>query len=310
MIRIIVNPTAGGGRARNVAASLVEHLRRRGDSCVLSETRERGHALLLAREAVRERPRTVVAAGGDGTVHEVANGLLLGAYEHGRPPPPLAVLPIGTGNDFAKLIGATRDPHAVADMLRASSVRWLDAGIVEWREDREYFVNGMGLGVDVEVVRQIERLPRFRGVTGYLIGAVRALTRYRPIELELRIDGALERTRIMMVAVTNGYCIGGGFRMCPAARPDDGKLDVCVVRELGWIGVVRTLPRALRGTHGGVPGVTITRADAVEVVSGDGSDLVFQLDGELREPRNTQSLRIAIVPNALPVVVADGSKRY
>lgn len=294
-VRVILNPTAGGGRAGRAAAAIERELAGRGIVADVVLTRARGHATELAAEAAPDHD-LVVAAGGDGTIHEVANGLLAVAAEQRRAR--LAVLPIGTGNDFAKLLGGHRLEHAFDCILRGAP-RELDVGLVRWRDHSEYFINGMGTGIDVEVVRQIARLPRFRGITGYLIGVLRALRVFEPIRARLRVDGVDVDGRVMIVGVGNGVSQGGGFYITPAATPDDGRLDLCVIDEMSLPRVLVTLPRLLRGRHVNLSSVHMMTFEHLEIETD--APLFFQLDGELREPAGVHRLTVDVLRGALPV---------
>lgn len=295
-VLVVLNPSAGGGRARALAQPIGRALQQAEVDFELAIAEQPGDARLLA--SAQSGFRTVVAAaGGDGTVHEVVNGLL-----HTAAPerPALAVLPIGTGNDFSKLLsGRTLDSAVRA--LAGAATRLIDAGHVRWQDGEEYFINGMGTGIDVEVVRQIQGMSRVRGVAGYLLGVLRALRVFEPIELRYRLGGEWQRRRVMIIAVGNGVCQGGGFYLTPDAAPDDGRLDLCTVNELRLPGIVRALPRLMRGRHTSLPAVTMRRFELLEVESPD-APLFFQVDGELREPEGAHWLRIEAVPGALRVV--------
>ena len=294
-IRVILNPTAGGGRAGKMAAAIDRELMSRGLAADVVLTRARGHATELAAEGAVTHG-LVVAAGGDGTIHEVANGLLRATeagYDAG-----LAVLPIGTGNDFAKLLGGHRLEHAFDSILRGATRR-VDVGLVRWGDQSEYFINGMGTGIDVEVVRQIAGLPRLRGIAGYLIGVLRALRVFEPIRARLAIDGQAVDKRVMIVGVGNGVSQGGGFYITPDARPDDGRLDLCVIDEMSIPRVLVTLPRLMRGRHVNLSTVSMHRFTRLEVETE--GPLFFQLDGELREPAGVRRMTIEVRPGALRV---------
>lgn len=295
-VRIILNPAAGGGRARRMQVAIERELAARSIEADVILTRARGHAVELAAEAASDHG-LVVAAGGDGTVHEVANGLLSVGVSQRRAA--LAVLPIGTGNDFQKLLGSNRLPHAF-DAILAGETRAVDAGRVTWEDSTEYFINGMGTGIDVEVVRQISRMPRLRGVAGYLAGVLRALGVFEPIRARLVVDGRVLDQRVMIVAVGNGVSQGGGFYLTPDARADDGRLDLCIIGDMRMTRILRTLPRLLRGRHVGMEGVSMMQFSRLEIET-DGA-LFFQLDGELREPRLTRHMVVEVVPGALRVV--------
>ncbi len=309
---VIVNPAAGGGASRRTGDTVVRELARRGAESTLHVTRHSGHAPELVHRLVREGVGTVVAVGGDGTAHEVANGILRARDESGDADTATAtmgVIPAGTGNDFAKLLsspGLDLDRSRSYDTVATGTIRNFDVGRVSWPGGCEYFINGMGTGIDVEVVRQIERLPRLPGFVGYLLGLLRALVRFRPVPIRLRMDGQTIEKRVILIAVGNSDCIGGGFRICPHAVPDDGRFDICMVGDLGAVDIMRTLPRVLRGTHAGLPGVSMADAEVVELEAMNGDPLCIQLDGELREPAGVGVVRVAIEAGALPVLAEGG----
>jgi diacylglycerol kinase family enzyme len=157
----------------------------------------------------------------------------------------------------------------------------------------------MGTGIDVEVVRQIARLPRLRGVAGYLIGVLRALRVFDPIGARLVVDGVAIADRVMIIAVGNGVSQGGGFYLTPGARADDGRLDLCVISEMHMGRVLLTLPRLLRGRHVHLKGVSMKQFTRLEIETDD--PLFFQLDGELREPVGTRRVVVEVMPAALRV---------
>ena len=308
-VHVILNPRAGDGTGRRVRPELERELIRRGVAFVLEETEDPGHAVELARAAASRGSRIVVAAGGDGTIHEVANGLLQARDNGADGRSALAVVPIGTGNDFVKAALGGRNRKLAYDAVAGGRVRDLDVGRAEWDGGLEYFVNGIGTGIDVEVVRQMRRLPRLHGVVSYMVALVRALARYKAIPLRIRIDGDEAERRVMIIAVGNGHCLAGGFHVFPGARPDDGLLDTCVVEELNFLEIIRTLPRVLFGKHVGMPKVFMDRGTAVEIAATGADPLFFQLDGELREPDGVRVLRVCIEPAALPVVTRPGHGR-
>ncbi len=300
-VHLIINPQAAAGRGRRLGAAAAEGLRARGLSVEVRETAAPLAATDLALAAAREGARSVVAVGGDGTVHEVAEGLMRAAGSAAERPA-LGVVPAGTGNDFVKLVGVDRDPRGALDVIAAGSTRTWDVGLARWSGGEEVFVNAIGTGIDVEVVRQLGRLPRMPGVASYLVALLRALRRYRAVPLEVRLDGDAKYVDVMIIAIANGRCIGGGFYVCPSATPDDGALDTCIVEEVGLFGIARIMPRMLRGSHGGDPRVALGRARSVDIVARNGEDLFFQLDGELREPRGARELHVEVIPAALRVL--------
>lgn len=306
-VYVVLNPTSGAGSGGRLAGEIERELRARGLSVVVETTRGRGHASELAEGAAGAGAAVVVAAGGDGTVHEVANGLLRARPEARAA---LGLIPIGTGNDFVKVIPGTRTREIAYDTLAHGEARPFDAGVVRWEGGEEYFVNAMGTGVDVEVVRQIERARNLPPALVYVVGLVRALTRYAAIPVRVAVGGETLERRIMMLAVANGSTIGGTFRICPDATPTDGLLDVCVVDDMSPFRKAMVARRILVGAHVGQAEVAMRRAGRVEIVVDGSVPLFFQLDGELRETGGDR-LTVEVLPGALHVVAggpAGGSR--
>lgn len=300
---MILNPVSGGGRGRRLRAEIARELAARRIDFAIEETEGPGHAAELAREAAGSGASVVLAAGGDGTIHEVVNGLMGAADPSGEPA--LAVLPVGTGNDFVKAVYPARGLAAALRALDEGRVRRVDVGRAEWDGNVEYFVNGFGTGVDVEVVRRLNRLPHLPGVLRYLAAAIPALAVYRPVPLRLSLDGRTREQRTMLLAVGNGPCQGGGFYLTPQAAPDDHRFDVCIVDELSYLEIAAVLPRVFRGTHGRSPKVTMERASGITVEGAGGGPIFFQMDGELREAHDSP-VRVEIAPAALPVLAPAG----
>jgi diacylglycerol kinase (ATP) len=301
--RVILNPTAGGGRAGRLSEHILVGLERRGITADLVATTAPREAVRLGLEAARAGFDLVVASGGDGTIHETANGLLR-ALSQGVDGPVLGVLPVGSGNDFAKLIGPLEDLDRSMDILVDGTLRRLDAARAAWDGEEHWFINAAGTGIDVEVVRQLLRR-RGRstpGVGRYLAAVLRALVRYEAIPLRVRMDDQVVERETMIIAAANGRCIGGGFWICPAAEPDDGRFDICIVSRVSYLGALRALPLIMRGRHEKHPKVEMYRAGQVEIEALGPDPLFFQLDGELHEPPEARRLVLRILPKALPVM--------
>ena len=295
-VHVILNPTSGGGRAGRLAGEIARELQARNIDATMLASERPGHPRELARSAAQAGAYMVVAAGGDGTIHDVANGLL----ESGTSVP-MAVIPAGTGNDFAKLIRGAESRRSAYDTIAQPTFHAYDVGKAQWSGGSEFFVNGMGMGIDVEVVRQILRLPAWPGPVKYLAGLLRALAVYEPLTLRAEFDTETLESSIMMFAIGNGVCQGGGFYLTPDAAPDDGLLDMCVVRQLPHWRVPLVLPLVLRGTHTRNAAVTMRRSTQVRFESVGGRALFFQLDGELREPAGASWLQVDVHARALRV---------
>lgn len=301
--RVILNPTSGSGRGRRMAERIIVGLENRGIEADLVATTAPREASKLGLEAARSRVDLVIAAGGDGTVHEVANGLLK-ALSQGVDGPALGVLPVGTGNDFAKLIGPLKDLERSLDILVDGELRRFDACTAEWGHSHHWFVNAGGTGLDVDVVR---RLVHNRGrsspaIMKYLGAVLKSLVRYEPIPLRIHLEDRVIEQEVMIIVASNGRCVGGGFWVCPSAQPDDGRFDICIVDPVSFLGALGPLSRVMRGTHEGHPKVTMYRAREVTIEAVGPDPLYFQLDGELHEPPNARTLSLRMHPGALPVM--------
>jgi len=272
---VILNPAAGRGAARRVESIVARAFRAQGWAVDVVRTEGPGHAQVLAAQAVRQGAKHVVAVGGDGTVHEVANGLLGGNTDAA-----LGVVPIGSGNDFAKLLGLFgHDPlHAVARLVTARSRRF-DAG----RVAGEWFVNSVGFGFAPAVVKTRNRMQHLRGFLSYLVPVVQTFFQFEPMVFDVTAAGFHERGYMMMIEVCNGTTSGGSYRFAPDADPADGKLDVCLIRRVSLPRFLVAIPRVMRGTHVKMREVALIKT-AKLVVCSPAQPLMLHVDGELREP--------------------------
>jgi len=211
----------------------------------------------------------------------------------------LAHVPVGTGNDYARSLGL-RTGSVRRNLPRAlgGDVRRLDAG----RMSGEYFVNHLGVGFDAEAARHTLEMSHLSGFALYLAAVYKTFGSFVPPDLEIRAKEHRERGRMMMLGVTIGATMGGGFRVTPNAILDDGLFDVCVIRRVGLLRFLRYVPSVVRGKHVGLPEVTMFRTTRV-TVTGHSGPLAIQSDGELRYPEE-DTVEITIFPKHLKVLCA------
>ena len=260
----------------------------------VARTERPGHAQALATEAVQQGAKHVVAVGGDGTVHEVANGLLCAGSDAA-----LGVVPIGSGNDFAKLLGVYRhDPSRAVARLVTARPRRFDAG----RVAGEWFVNSVGFGFAPAVVKTRERMQHLRGFLSYLVPVVQTFFTFEPMVLEVSAPGFRERGYMMMIEVCNGTTSGGSYRFAPDADPADGTLDVCMIRRVSLPRFLLAIPRVMRGTHVTMREVAVFKT-AKLVVRSPEQPLILHVDGELREP-GVKECTVELERGRLNVLVA------
>ena len=291
---VIINPAAGRGAARRAESLVTRAFRVQGWAVDSVRTEGPGHAQELAAQAASQGATHIVAVGGDGTVHEVANGLLQTDSDAA-----LGVVPAGSGNDFAKILGVYGyDPiRAVARLVTARSRRF-DAG----RVLGEWFINSVGFGFGPAVVQTRNRMTHLRGFLSYLVPIVRTFFKFEPPVFDIAAPGFRERGYMMMVEACNGTTAGGSYRFAPDADPTDGKMDVCVIRRVSLPRFLVAIPRVLRGTHTTMREVAMIKT-AKLVVRAPEQPLVVHVDGELREP-GTNECTVELERGRLNVLVA------
>jgi YegS/Rv2252/BmrU family lipid kinase len=204
---------------------------------------------------------------------------------------------VGSGNDFARLAGVPTDPVQALRRIVAGAWRQVDVGSVNGR----WFSNGVGIGLDARVAIEVDRRRRFRGLAMYLHALSNVLRVYSPPRMRVEIDGqAAGDGPMTLVTIGNGGRHGGGFWICPDARIDDGVLDVCMCDGLGTLGILRFLPRVLRGTHTGASCVRMRQARRVRVTSPD--PLPVHADGEI-VAEDAREVNVEIHPGRLMLVL-------
>jgi YegS/Rv2252/BmrU family lipid kinase len=241
-----------GWRARKLAA-----IRRRLAECGLevqvAATESAEHAAALASFAARAGEE-VVAFGGDGMVRIAATAV------HGTDAV-LGILPGGRGNDFATALGIPRDPLAACEVIAHGQIRAVDAGQVDGR----LFVGIASIGLESEVTPIANVAPRLGGRAVYLGATLYGLARWRPARFELEVDGDQLTFSGYMAAVANSGRFGGGMRLAPDARLDDGLLDLVVIEHVPRLHFIRAMPKVFRGSHGSEPNVLMRKATSVRL---------------------------------------------
>lgn len=265
-IHVIGNPRAGRGRLDRAWDEVLGRLGAGGAEVSGAATQGPGHAVELAAQARRDGVDVVVAAGGDGTVHEVVNGLL----EAGPGPevPVLGVVPLGSGCDYAKTFGIPADVQGAVARVLAPGSRDVDVGAITLRRDgtevRRLFANIAEVGIGPECVARAARMPRMLGPAMYFAAFVATLPRYEVRQAEISMDDASYRGPLTNLVVAVGQVFGGGMRVAPHALPDDGLFDV-QVHFGSKPDYVKGIPKVYRGTHIPHPRIREERAARVEV---------------------------------------------
>ena len=276
MFSIIYNPHSGGF-SENALLQMQRTLIARGYECRLMPTEYAGHATQLAAECAQQGYDGIISYGGDGTTYEVLNGMVGSDV-------PLLLAPSGTGNDMIRTLGLPRDPLAALQIQLECPIRPMDAVQVNDR----WYMNVAGLGLDVLVLREYEKLrSRMFGSLAYKLAIFCALGKFKPEKLRMSIDGgAYESLQCTFLSFGNGRYIGGGMNCLPNADPFDGLIDVMTVAPLSRLFIVCILPLFFSGKHANLKPVRNRRAKKL-VLDAD-ENFWLQLDGELYETRHAE----------------------
>ncbi|MFC0213344.1 diacylglycerol kinase [Paenibacillus chartarius] len=268
--RLIYNPTSGREEMRKRLPDVLDRLERGGLETSTHATIGEGDATLAAAEAVERGFDVVIAAGGDGTLYEVINGL---AEKSNRPA--LGILPLGTTNDFARALAIPRNIEEACDIITRGFTRDIDLGKVNNR----YFINIAAGGSMTELTYEVpSKLKTMLGQLAYYMKGLEKLPRLRPIELLMKADDREIHEEVMMFLIANSNSVGGFERLAPDASLNDGMFDVLVLKRCNLPEFIRLVTLALRGEHLADPNLIHFKARNVEVSSPDYVQLNF--DGE------------------------------
>jgi YegS/Rv2252/BmrU family lipid kinase len=276
---VILNPVAGRGAGARLSSRIDALLCDLGLDFELVNTQAPGHATALAEEAALQGQDLVVAVGGDGTANEVLNGLVRANSDANGTA--LAILPVGTGNDFAFGAGVPLELEKACQAVARARARCIDVGrVVADNEDTLYFGNGVGIGFDAVVNKESRKLKRLRGFTLYLVAVFRTLAfYYEAPETRLMVDEREIAQPSLMISVMNGYRFGGGFHITPGSQMDDGLFDVCLTPKISRPEMVAFVPRFMRGSH--ITDARITMLQGRKVVVTSASPWIGHVDGEI-----------------------------
>ncbi len=290
-ILLIANPRSGGGRSVELLPQIETIIRELGLDPEIRITAGPGEATTMARLAAAAAYRKIVAVGGDGTVNEVASGII-GSDSI------LGVIPAGVGNGFHRSLGASENLEEQCRVLAGNRVRRLDAGALNGK----MFFNGLGLGFDALIARHNGSLSaKKRRSSKALLSAMKNL---RPFQVDIRFDNYRQSGSFSSLTVNIGHISGNGMSLAPSAKPDDGKFDICAISNAGYFHFLRLFWHARRKSNGLFRMIKLFRCRKIEITSDQ--PLPIHIDGEPFEDR--KNLSITIIPAALPVAVDKDDK--
>jgi YegS/Rv2252/BmrU family lipid kinase len=310
-IKVIFNPVADRGHARELGPQIRAWLGQSGE-INWAETTRPGEAIELAERACQEGYDIVAAAGGDGTAQEVINGLMMGSHDLPKTGcATLGLIPIGSGNDFAWMMGVapgvrrTRDLssiRAAVDKILEGKTRTIDVGrICDESNCCRYFDNGVGIGFDGIVNIESRKITWVRGFLMYTLAVLKTMMLYyHAPRASVELDGQRIDKPLLMISVANGRRYGGGFYVAPEAAADDGQFDVGLVEQVSRVEMLKLITLFMKGTQASNPHVQMTRARRVTVRCDEG--YAVHADGEIFAMA-ARSLAMEILPRTLRVIV-------
>ena len=272
VLDFICNPIAGKGNGRRFRDAIEARLSALGVAHRFHETNGRGHAVELARRLSGAAAQAdIVAMGGDGTLHEVLNGLV----DPGRVR--LGIVPCGSGNDFAAVAGIPASPEGALDVLLNGKARYTD--YLECGGVRG--INAIGTGIDVDILRRYNRMKLLKGSAAYLASLVLTLFSYKARRFSETIAGGARQHNALIACAANGQRIGGGIPICPEAKIDDGLLDIVIVDDIARYAIPGAFIQLLKRRVLELPTTTYRRDERLRVRAD--APMPIQIDGEIYE---------------------------
>jgi diacylglycerol kinase (ATP) len=301
-IRVILNPAAGHGNGARLLPLIEAALTRQELEYEMVRTDYPGHAIELSGQAVRDGVGLIVAAGGDGTLNEVVNGVMNSRTTGGRQPT-LGVLCAGRGNDFSGSIGIPANIDLACQLFKRGQSRLLDIGRVTGgiHPEGRYFINCVGVGFDAIGTIEAAKLPRWGGFFSFLVAILKTIFLYNHAPLAtIEYDGQILTQRSLMISIMNGRRLGGSFFMAPDSKPDDGLLDLCIAEQMSSLQILRLVPHFMHGTQASQKTIKTGQAARIKIVALDGP-LPAQTDGEIISTEG-RDLLVELLPRQIKVI--------
>lgn len=298
---VVINPAANRGVGARCEPEIRHWLDREKIEHEVLVTTQSSEALPYVMEKTFDHD-VIVAAGGDGTVHEVINGMMQARVKNGHTEnmAALGVLPIGSGNDFVKMLNVPVHLHKALHILKHKQTMPVDVGQISVDGNHtRFFNNNIGIGFDAYVNYESIKIKHLRGVAIYLTAVIKSIFKYHPPLMHVDIGGDKFSRKILMLTIGNGRCSGGGFYITPDAKVDDGLFDVCSIDAMGKGRMLASLLKVMKGTHLNIQGVSLRRSVEVRIRSDEA--LPIHADGEVVS-LDAHEIKLKILPSALQVI--------
>jgi YegS/Rv2252/BmrU family lipid kinase len=285
-VHIIINPVAGGGQAGRLQSWLQSEITDRfGRDYTLFVTQKPGEATTFAREAINIGARLIIVVGGDGTVQEAINGF----FENRKPKNPsceLGIVNCGTGSGLAQTLGLPSSPEQQLDVIHQQPSKAVDAGLVtfhdcEGKEGERFFINECQVGIGGSVVADVKSLHKyFGGTVAFGSVTIMKILTFKAPKLTVQLGkNMLRADRLIGIVVGNGVYCGGGMKLTPSAKPDDGQFDVLLIHDMSLPTRLWNFPKIYTGNHVYSPHFTLCRCKKIAVDSEE--SVLVEADGEL-----------------------------
>lgn len=286
-VLFIVNPVAGKGSSLNAIPVIKKYCDKLNIKYAIEKTQYAGHATKLSRKAEKLGYSTVVAVGGDGTLLEVANGLIGSSLA-------LGVIPAGTGNDFARSIGVPSNIEKALDFIVKNRSIPIDVG----KAGGLCFVNVASVGFDAEIVKDVKKIQKFiPGKLSYYISVFLKFFSYKFKNIQIELDGEKINSRILLLAIANGCYYGGGMNVNPNGHLKDGYLDVIVISSLPRYKIPLLFAKFAKGNYLHLPYVKTYRARNIKIYCNE--KLPVNTDGDISMQTPVE---FSILPLSLKVI--------
>lgn len=297
---VIINPKAGKGRGLKASPAIKDFLNSRNLDHHIEFSKAPGHITKIVKDLSAGFTH-LVAVGGDGTLNEMVNGFDLNAEKV------LGVLPIGSGNDFARNLNLSKNLSANLEYIfsPAPALRNFDIGEIFFEEQseregrRHRFINSVGVGFDALVADLHQNSRFFSGIASYVAAVFKALIKYRLMQIRIHVDEKIIEGQKLLVCVGNGITSGGGFYLTPKAVIDDKKLDICIIDRVSRLKLVKSLPKALINKLDSVPEALMLLFNELKITLEE--PYIAHADGEIIS-RNIKELTINLLPNKIKVI--------
>ncbi len=250
----IINPTAGQGRTNKAYDIIKDVIANKNVNSDFKFTSKAGQAAEFAKQAVADGFTHIISVGGDGTSHEVVNGIIGSTVVFG-------IIPSGSGNDFPKAASIPLDTRLATETIFLGKERKVDIG----KLGDKYFINGLGIGLDGAVSHRFKKLKLLRGQLGYLLGSVQEALTFKGFPVQVKIDDWIYEGPLLLTGASNGLYQGGKFKLAPDAKIDDGLLDFHIIKDMTIFNRLIKIPKVLEGSHSDLEEVEIKRATKMEI---------------------------------------------